>query len=317
MDLRQLQAVVAIADHGSFSGAASALRTVQSNVSSHVARLEKELGVQLVDRQAGELTEEGAAVVERGRRIAAEIEAMVADVAAMRSEVSGPVRLGMIGTTARWLAPLLLRNVALVHPKVRLVIAEGTLSALEPRLLNGTLDLAVITLPVRNRDLEQHSFFDEDLLLVVARDHPLAGHRAVKVSDLEGIPLLLPAPGTHFRDELDEAARGSGISLTPLAELDGLRLMASLAERGFGPAILPATGAIEGAESFVSLPIEGLPRRRVGIALRRGRPSAPTRAVLELLDSMTAEVTGQLGVHAPELPVGVSAAVAADGDAGG
>ena len=186
MDLRQLQAVVAIADHGSFSGAASALRTVQSNVSSHVARLEKELGVQLVDRQAGELTEEGTAVVERGRRIAAEIEAMVADVAAMRNEVSGPVRLGMIGTTARWLAPLLLANVALVHPKVRLVIAEGTLSALEPRLVNGTLDLAVITLPVRNRDLEQHSFFDEDLLLVVARYHPLAGHREVTVSDLEG-----------------------------------------------------------------------------------------------------------------------------------
>jgi DNA-binding transcriptional LysR family regulator len=301
MDLRQLQAVVAIADHGSFSGAASALHTVQSNVSSHVARLEKELGVQLVDRHAGELTEEGIAVVERGRRIAAELEALLADVAAMRNEVSGPVRLGMIASTARWLAPLLLRNVARVHPKVRLVIAEGTLSALEPRLVNGTLDLAVLSLPVPNRDLAQRSFFDEDLLLVVARDHSLAGRGVVSVKDLEGIPLLLPAPGTHFRDELDEAATSAGIILTPLAELDGLRLMASLAERGFGPAILPATGAIEGAENFISLPIEGLPRRRVGIALRRGRPSAPTRAVLELLDSMTLEVTNQLGVHLPEV----------------
>ena len=210
MDLRQLQAVIAIADHGSFSGAASALRTVQSNVSSHVARLEKELGVQLVDRQAGELTEEGAAVVERGRRIAAELEAMVADVAALRNEVSGPVRFGMIGTTARWLAPLLLRNVARIHPKVRLVIGEGTLSALEPRLVNGTLDLAVLTLPVSNPDLVERSFFDEDLLLVVAHDHPLADRGTVQVSDLQGVPLLLPAPGTPFREELDDAARSAG-----------------------------------------------------------------------------------------------------------
>ena len=75
---------------------------------------------------------------------------MVADVAAMSSEVSRPVRLGMIGTTARWLAPLLLRNVAPIHPKVRLVIAEGTLGPLKPRLVNGTLDLAVLTLPVSN-----------------------------------------------------------------------------------------------------------------------------------------------------------------------
>ena len=89
------------------------------------------------------------------------------------------------------------------------------------------------------------------------------------------------------------------MTLTPLVELDGLRLMASLAGRGFGPAILPATGATEHLDSFVGLPIEGLLPRRVGIALRRGRPSAPTRAVLELLDSLAPEVTNQLGVHLP------------------
>jgi DNA-binding transcriptional LysR family regulator len=300
MDLRQLQAVVAIADHGSFSGAATALRTVQSNVSSHVARLERELGVQLVDRQAGQLTEEGTAVVERARRIAAELEALVADVAAMRNEVSGSVRLGMIGTTARWLAPILLRRVAQVHPNVRLVISEGTLTALEPRLVNGTLDIAVLTLPVQNRELAQRTFFDEDLLLAVGRGHPLATKDAVALTELDGMPLLLPAPGTQLREELDEAARQAGVRLSALAELDGLRLMASLAGRGFGPAILPATGAADWGDAFVGLPIEGLPRRRVGIALRRGRPSAPTRAILELLDSMTDEVTAQFGVHLPQ-----------------
>ena len=74
MDLRQLTTLVAIADHGSFSAAARALYTVQSNVSGHVARLERELGVTLVDRQRGGLTDEGVIVVDRARRVLHELE---------------------------------------------------------------------------------------------------------------------------------------------------------------------------------------------------------------------------------------------------
>src|SRR5260221_10767625 len=110
MDLRQLAALVAVADHRSFSAAARALHTVQSNVSTHVARLERELGVTLVDRTSGTLTEEGAAVVGRARRIHAELDALVADVASVNSEVSGTVRIGVIGTTARLLVPPLLQG---------------------------------------------------------------------------------------------------------------------------------------------------------------------------------------------------------------
>src|SRR3954452_2275687 len=96
MDLRQLNAVVAVADNGSFSAAADALHTVQSNVSTHVARLERELGAPLIDRTNGcRLTEEGQAVVERARRVAAELDALVADVAALRHEGRGSVRLGV------------------------------------------------------------------------------------------------------------------------------------------------------------------------------------------------------------------------------
>ena len=80
---------------GSFSAAARALHTVQSNVSTHVARLERELGVTLVDRAGGVLTEEGEAVVRRARRIQAELDALGADVAALRDEVTGTVRLGV------------------------------------------------------------------------------------------------------------------------------------------------------------------------------------------------------------------------------
>src|SRR4029453_16350993 len=122
MDLRQLAAIVAIADHRSFSAAARALHTVQSNISTHVARLEREGGATLVDRATGQLTPEGVAVVERARRIQSELEAMTADVAAVRNEVRGTVRTGVIGTTARWLVPRLLEAAANRYPRVRVVV---------------------------------------------------------------------------------------------------------------------------------------------------------------------------------------------------
>ena len=86
MDLRQLAALLAVADHGSFSGAARALYTVQSNVSAHVARLERELGVTLIDRAQAELTEEGELVAARARRIQGELNAVTAELAAHRGK---------------------------------------------------------------------------------------------------------------------------------------------------------------------------------------------------------------------------------------
>ena len=301
MDLRQLQALIAIADHGSFSAAASAMHTVQSNVSSHVARLERELGVQLVDRHGGHLTEEGAAVVERGRRAIAEIEAAVADVAALRDETVGTVRIGMIGTTARWLAPLLLDAAAKQHPKVRLVIGDGTSATLEPNLASGSIDAAIVNLPQGSPDLVEHPLFDEDLILVVPTSHPLAGKESVDMRELDGLELLLPAPGTAFRLEIDQASRHAGIELVPRAELDGVRLMASLAVKGLGPAILPATGATEGVMRLSRATVTGLPRRRVGVVLRRrGRPSAPARAILEVLEAVVeANLDPAMGLHPP------------------
>jgi DNA-binding transcriptional LysR family regulator len=302
MDLRQLSALVAVAEHGSFSAAADALRTVQSNVSNHVARLEKELSVQLVDRQGGGLTEEGQAVVDRARRINDELDALVADVAALRHEVVGTVRVGLIGTIARWLVPRLLEGLAEQHPKVHLIVFEGTSVTLEPQLANGRLDLAVVHLPFPGHDLTTRRLFDEDLVLVVRPDHPLVGREPLDLADLERVPLLLPAPGTAFRDEIDQAALKVGVVLIPKAELDGLRLIASLTFDGYGPAILPATGVPDRlAGSWKRITVRGLPRRQVGVAARRrGLPSAPARAASSVLDAIIlAAVGNHYGLHTP------------------
>jgi DNA-binding transcriptional LysR family regulator len=303
VDLRQLAAIVAVADQGSFSLAADALHTVQSNVSNHVARLEKELGVQLVDRHRGQLTEEGQAVVERARRIAAEVEAMIADVAALGNDVAGSVRLGCFGTTARWLVPRLLERLAVTHPRVHLTVVDATSATAEPQLASGRLDLAVVNLPVPGSDVVGRAMFDEDLVLVVPADHALASEADVDMADLDRVPLLLPAHGTAFRSDIDKAAADAGITLVAKADLDGVRLIASLTFDGYGPAILPATAVpSEAQRRWRPISVAGLPRRRVGIAARRrGLPSAPARAVLTVLDEIVAsEVDSHPGLHRPE-----------------
>jgi LysR family hydrogen peroxide-inducible transcriptional activator len=300
MDLRQLNALVAIAETGGFSAAADLLHTVQSNVSAHVARLEKELGVTLVDRARGRLTEEGEAVVARARRIAAELEGVVADVAAVHHEVAGTVRLGMIGTTGRWLVPRLLELLATRHPGIHLVLVEGTTTTLEPQLTSGRLDLAVVNLPVPDPDVATQPLFDEDLVLVVDHHHSLAKRKRMPFRDLNNLDVLMPLPGTAFRDDLDAACGGAGVSLRPKAEIDGVRLLASLTFEGHGPAILPATALPAWLnDRWHAVAVDGLPRRHIGVAQRRlGLPAAPARAVHGLLRELLDEsVDLPVGIH--------------------
>jgi LysR family hydrogen peroxide-inducible transcriptional activator len=300
MDLRQLNALLAVADHGSFSAAARAMHTVQSNVSTHVARLEQEVGATLIDRTSGALTDEGEVVAARARRIQAELEAMGADLASLDSEIAGAVRVGVIGTTARWLVPHLVDAMAARHPKVRLVVIDATTTSLLLQLTTGRLDLAVINLPIDDPDVATERLFDEDRLLVVPLGHPLYERDRLTLTDLADEPLLLEPKGTAFRDHLDRQCADAGIELSAQAEVDGMRLLASLAFQGFGAALLPASAAPSwiGGE-WKRVPIDGLTGRSVGLAtLRRGMLSAPARALRDVLrDLVRTEAPNQPGIH--------------------
>jgi LysR family hydrogen peroxide-inducible transcriptional activator len=301
MDLRQLNALVAVAEHKSFSAAARALHTVQSNISTHVARLERELGVTLVDRATTTLTEEGEAVVRRATRVQQELEALVADVAAVHDEITGVARIGVIGTTARWLVPPLLEAMATRYPKVRVVVVDATTTSLLPQVHSGQLDLAVIALPVHDPDVEAEHLFEEDLFVIAPTDHPLAAFDHVTLGELAEHDLLLEPPGTAFRDDLEVQAKAAGVTLRTKAEVDGMRLVASLAFEGFGAAVLPASAAprwLRGGWKIVT--VDGLHGRSVGLVRRRrGLPSAPARALVEVIRSVVAEEAAeQPGIHA-------------------
>jgi LysR family hydrogen peroxide-inducible transcriptional activator len=298
MDLRQLQAFLAVVEHGGFTAAARATHTVQSNISTHVARLERELEATLIDRSTGKPTEEGEAVLARVRRIQTELASLQADVSSLRGSPRGTVRIGVIGTTARWLTPILAETMAKELPDVQLVVAEGTARALELRLLDGELDFALVALPVEDPEIRTTALFDEDHVLVGPENHPLVTTGGpVDLADVAKYKLLLSAPGTPFRQEVDETFRSRGLRAQPQLEVDGMRLLASLAFQGLGIALVPATAApgwIGGP--WTRIPVEGLSRRTVGLAARRrGMPTVAAQAAVSVLRQV-------VNKNAPEVP---------------
>ena len=282
MELRQLTSLLAIADHGSFSAAAKSLGTVQSNVSAHISRLEKDLGTTLIDRHSGQLTDEGLAVAERARRIVHEMDDITSDIKARDEAITGETRLGVLGTTARWFMPRLLTSLSHSHPGVRTIVHEGSTSSLLPRLANGTVDAAIVHLPVEDPELITQPLFAEDMLLLAHSKHALASYDTISLTELATHPLLLPPRSTAFRRIVDRAAANKGVALQAQAEIDGVRLLASLAFEGFGAAIVPASaipGWLKG--DFVRIAVPELPRRVVGWAQRRRpQPNRATRATL-------------------------------------
>ena len=225
MDLRQLSYLAAVADHGSFTAAAKALHTVQSNVSGHVARLEKDLGVELIDRSTGQPTAEGRVVIERTRRIQSELNAIAADVQSSRTEVTGTVRIWLIGTTARWLVPRLITAMNERHPRVTVEVLDATTASLVLQLNSGAIDLAVLTIPTNDPNVVTSPLFTEDRLLAAPLTHPLARVRYITLADLDGVPLIVEPSGRPFRAQLERLFEDNGYTLGIAAEVDGTRLV--------------------------------------------------------------------------------------------
>ncbi len=288
MDIKQMKALIGVEDYGGFSSAASAMETVQSNISTHISKLESELEVVLVERRTGTLTLEGAAVAKRVRLILKEMEAIQSDLFALKNDVRGNVRMGMIGTTARWLIPLLVPEMKRRHPNLHLEVSEGTTTSLEARLHNGTVDLALVNKPSYSEDFAFKSLFDEEYVLFLGKSHSLASRKSIVIADLDGIELIVPPKGIPFRDLLDTLSKRNKIEFKVKAEVDGVRLIASMAFDGFAPAIIPATAVPHYLTGdFAVMPVTDLPSRRIGIATRRrALESAPMISVLSLLDEI-------------------------------
>jgi DNA-binding transcriptional LysR family regulator len=244
-------------------------------------------------------------VVEKARRVLHELDDITAEMASRGDEVRGDSRLGVIGTTARWLLPQLLVQLSRQHPAVHVTVHEGNTTNLIPRLVSQQLDASIVHLPVDDPEVTFEPLFAEDLVLLVHSRHHLSTRESMPLAELAGEPLMLPPLGTALRRVIDRAASGVGVELSAQVEIDGVRLLTSLAFEGFGAAIVPATAVPRWLKGdFHRVVIPELPRRVVGwVQRRRPTPGAPTRAVLGVLR----EVIANQGAKQPGVYVGTDA----------
>src|SRR5579875_3290267 len=156
MELQQLRYVCAIVETGSFSRAAERCQVAQPSLSQQVLKLEEELGAKLFDRlgRSVRLTEAGRAFMPHARLILEHMEAARASVAEKNADVSGSVAVGVIPTIAPYLMPRFTAAFAKKYPEAKLRIVEETTPVLVEALRSLSIDLAILALPLRHKDLE-------------------------------------------------------------------------------------------------------------------------------------------------------------------
>lgn len=272
MDLRQLEALLAVAETGSFTTAADHLHTVQSNVSEHVRQLEAELGLQLLvrGRRGTVPTEFGTRVIERARAIRSEIEALHKDLSMLQGLETGHATLGVVGTVSRLLVPMVVTEMRQTSPGLSLRLTEGASERLAAEVAERQLASAVVTEPVADPRLHVEHLRDEALVALVP---PLVlpdAHEPIALADLASETLILPPAGNPLRDEVETAARAERVELRVRIEVEGIRLIADLVGAGVGVSILPETAVARDHDGVRQLHIARMPPRRLALVTARG-----------------------------------------------
>jgi DNA-binding transcriptional LysR family regulator len=289
MEIRHLDALLAITEAGSFSAAAEVLHTVQSNVSEQIRQLERELGVPVLvrGRRGATPTEFGRVVLERARRVRGELEAMRVDLSLLQGLEAGHASLGVVGTASRWLVPALVEDLGQRAPGVSLRINEGASERLAAEVVSQEVTMAVVTEPIIDARLSVEHLLEEELVGLVP-----AGSRLpdppVPFTAMAALSLILPPSGNPFRLEIDEVAAGHGLALTVPVEVEGVRLIADLVAAGHGASILPQTAVPPGLPGLRTVAIDGMPPRRLALVTgRHAYLSLADRAVRDSVRRLT------------------------------
>jgi DNA-binding transcriptional LysR family regulator len=272
MHVRQLEALLAVAESGSFTTAADQLHTVQSNVSEHVRQLEAELGVQLLvrGRRGTVPTEFGVRVIDRARAIRSEIEAMHKDLSMLQGLETGHATLGVVGTVSRLFVPMVVAEVRARAPGLSLRLTEGASERLAAEVVDRQLASAIVTEPVSDARLHVEHLRDEALVALVPASLRLRAKKPIDLAELADETLILPPEGNPLRDEVETAARAEGVELRVPIEVEGIRLIADLVGAGVGVSILPETAVAQDHAGVRQLRIARMPPRRLALVTARG-----------------------------------------------
>lgn len=184
MELDQLRHLVHVADTGSITKAAEVSFLSQPALSRSIQRLEESLGVPLLERQARSvcLTQAGTVLVERARNILSMVDDLKKEL--HDDDQTGTLRLGAIPTIAPYFLPELLKGFQRDYPNARVQVIEETTDLLLKQLADGIIDIAIAALPIHAKHLKVQTLFEEELLLVMSTNHPLAQKKSIHSNDI-------------------------------------------------------------------------------------------------------------------------------------
>jgi LysR family nitrogen assimilation transcriptional regulator len=302
MDQTRLRSLMAIAEHGAFSRAASALGVTQPSLSRQMALLEQDAGCPLLYRhgRGARLTQEGQRLLDAARPLLAALDALPAALA--DPEPRGQVVLGVPTFMSVHLAESLFGPLRSRYPRLRIRLVDGFSGFVNQWLTEGRLDMAILYDSRRSHAIAAEPLAEEALLLFARRRRAreLPGTGPVPAAALGGLDLILPDKQHGLRRALQRA--GAKPDPARLLEVDSLTAIRSLVDRGLGWSVLPHAALTREAPDrrYVLRPIGTPPlTARLMLAVSPARPVTPAlRAVIAHLRAMVAQLQAA-GVMTP------------------
>lgn len=274
MNLRDLRYLVALADHRHFGRAAEASFVSQPTLSTQLRKLEEQLDVQLVERNARQvlLTAIGQKVVARARVILREVEA-IRDVARdAREPEAGSLALGVFPTLGPYWLPHAVPVIRTRFPKLRLYLVEQRSEQLLDMLEQGSLDAAVLAEPVLATGLSHRTLFEEPFVLAAALDHPYAGRRRILGSELKDQDLLLLEDGHCMRAQALAVCALTGAMEADAFRATSLETLRQMVAANGGLTLLPKLAVLPPVPLHPGLRLvpfaDGGPSRRLALCWR-------------------------------------------------
>lgn len=240
MELRHVEALVAVARHGGFLAAANALATTQPTISKAVMQLEHECGVVLLARlrRGVRLTEAGEVVARRGAAMLAEREHLRAELAGLKGLATGRLRLGVPALGGGVLFAPLVAKFRKLYPQIEIELRQHGSVRLQEAVRSGEIELGATLAPVAE-EFGWQAVCDEPLVALMPAGHALAGRKTVKLADVAANPFIFLEHGFVLNELIDAACRRRGLVLTEAARSGSADFIVALVAAGLGLALLP------------------------------------------------------------------------------
>lgn len=283
MNIRDLKYLVALADHNHFGKAASASFVSQPALSMQIMKLEKSLGIKLLERtnKSVLLTDHGAVIVERAREILKQVDEIREIAKAAQDPYAGELKIGIIPTLAPYLLPLIIPKLSKIYPKLSIYLVEGQTAILIDQLKQGKLHAAFLAHPFMEKGFSSSLLFQEQFLLAASVAHPFAKLKSIKQKDLDNQQLLLLEEGHCMRDQALALCHKMQASETQNFRASSLETLRHMVSAGIGITLLPRLACHEGA-SISYIPFSA-PKPTRSIALYWRNLTAKEPLLLDLV----------------------------------